>query len=512
MNLEVLLSALDYSCAYQLHQIDANQLHHIAIQNISFDSRTVRLGDLFVCLTGHLEDGHRYADDAIRRGAAAILAERELEVPSAVPVIVVPDTRAALATIAARYYDHPSRKLKLIGVTGTNGKTTSVHLLEHILNRLGHLTGSVGTMGMKVGKHFEKTQNTTPESLEIQRHLAAMVQSGAEYAVIEASSHALAMGRLRHCDFHAAIFTNLTHDHLDYHKTMTAYRDAKKLLFTSLRPATNGQAPFAVLNCDDPWSEDYASATHATILRYGLSKGADVRASDIRITPSSTSFTVTTNGRQRTVKWQLPGHHNVYNALAAICTGLAENIPLDRFISALEEFRGVEGRFDSFQSETGVTVIVDYAHTPDALQQLLVTVRRVISGQIYCVFGCEGDRDTEKRPIMAQIALEYSSYPILTLDHTRNEDPERILHDMILGYDQNGVSPARYAVIPDRRAAIWAALERAGQGDAVVIAGKGHETVQIIGSTVRPFNDKQVALDFFKHEAASTTKQKLLVP
>jgi UDP-N-acetylmuramoyl-L-alanyl-D-glutamate--2,6-diaminopimelate ligase len=519
MNLEVLLSGLDDICLNKAHQV-WNKVHQLDVQNISFDSRTVRRGDLFVCLTGHLEDGHRYANDAVSSGAAAILAERELPAINTVPVIVVQDTRSALAVVAARFYDHPSRKLKLIGITGTNGKTTSVHLLQHIFNRVGYVSGSIGTMGMQVVNHFERTKNTTPESLEIQRYLNTMVGHGAQYAVIEASSHALAMGRLRHAAFHAAVFTNLTHDHLDYHRTMTEYRNAKKLLFSGLQPAENGRAPFAVLNIDDGSWREFASVTQATVLRYGLSKSADVRASDIQITPSGTSFTITTKDTERAVHWKLPGHHNVYNALAAVCTGLAEDIPLDALISALEDFRGVEGRFDSFLSETGITVIVDYAHTPDALQQLLETARHIVSGQIYCVFGCEGDRDREKRPIMAQIALEHSFYPILTLDHTRNEDPERIFHDMVRVYHQNGVSPSRYAVIADRREAIWTALERARHGDAVVIAGKGHETVQILGNSQRPFNDKQVAMEFFDDRVSSETdagksnqqsKQRLLV-
>ncbi len=476
----------------------------VDIAGISFDSRKVKPGQLFVCLSGTVQDGHLFVHDAARNGAVAILAEHEVVVPNAISVVIVPDARAALAIIAAHYYDYPSKKLKLIGVTGTNGKTTTVHLLNQMLNDYGKSSGLIGTLGMSIADYYEKTVNTTPESLEIQRLLHVMVENKAEYAVMEVSSHALKMGRVNGCTFETGIFTNLTHDHLDYHGSFEEYRNAKKLMFSEFLSQNDPNHCTAVLNADDPCFKVYAKATKAEVLKYGLSIDADIRAENIQMNSNGSFFTLYIHGKRRPVHLKTPGIHNVYNGLASIATGFVHQIPIESMIETLARFTGVDGRFEILRSTDGVMVVVDYAHNPDGLRQLLSSVRQLVKGRVYCVFGCEGDRDRLKRPVMARIALELSDLPVLTLDNTRMEDPEAILKDMASEYERNNVSRSRYYKVPDRRKAIWFALELAQPGDCVVIAGKGHETVQILGRKEVQLNDKQVVLDFWQQNSLLT--------
>lgn len=462
----------------------------IEITGLSVDSRKVKPGDLFVCLTGFTVDGHEYAMQAVEHGAVAILAERELDIDAA--VAVVPDTRRAMAMVADRFFQSPTQELRLIGVTGTNGKTTTTHLIDKILTDRRKKTGLVGTIHMRIGDVYEEIKNTTPDVIDLQGSFRRMREIETEYAIIEASSHALDMGRVRGCNFHIGVFTNLTQDHLDYHKTMENYLNAKSLLFSQLGNSYDyAQMKTAVLNADDPASEVFKRVTPARVITYGIESKADVSASDIRITSKGTTFTLHTFKGSAELHLQLIGKFNVYNALAAIATALAEGFELTDIKQSLEQIKGVNGRFEPVIAGQSFTVIVDYSHTPDSLENALQTVKEFAQGRIFCVVGCGGDRDRTKRPIMAKIATNYADVVVLTSDNPRSEDPVAILNDMEEGLQ--GVDSAQYVTIVDRREAIRYAVSKAGENDIILIAGKGHETYQIIKGEVLAFDDREVA-------------------
>ncbi|UVI32192.1 UDP-N-acetylmuramoyl-L-alanyl-D-glutamate--2,6-diaminopimelate ligase [Paenibacillus spongiae] len=467
---------------------------HKEITGIQTDSRKVSEGDLFICLVGHNMDGHDYAQEALKRGAKALVVQRKLDVDA--PQIIVKDSRFAMAVMADEYFGHPSRSLKLIGITGTNGKTTTTYLIERILADAKHRPGVIGTVEMRYGGKTYPMSGTTPEALELQRYLAAMVAEGTDYCAMEVSSHALEQGRVKGCRYRTAVFTNLTQDHLDYHGTMERYAAAKGLLFGRLGNdcgASQDERSYAVLNADDPASEAFARLTAAEVLTYGVKQEADVRASDIKITVHGTSFHVTTFRGEADITLRMAGTFNVYNALAAITAALVENIPLEQIKQSLEAVPGVPGRVEAVHAGQPFAVIVDYAHTPDGLDNVLKAVKEIASGRIICVFGCGGDRDRTKRPIMGRIAAAYSDYVIVTSDNPRTEDPIRILADIEAGLQNDGVPQERYELQPDRRLAIQKAVEMASHEDVVLIAGKGHETYQIIGSVTHDFDDREVA-------------------
>ena len=464
----------------------------VEIRGVETDSRRVRPGDLFIALRGFTVDGHRYVPEAVRRGAAAVVAEEAVEAP--VPVVRVPDTRRAMAVLAATFYRHPTRELKLIGVTGTNGKTTTSHLIQTILNDRGTPAGLIGTIHMRIGDRSYPVRNTTPEAVDLQRSFRWMCDEGCRYAVIEASSHALDLGRTRGCEFHAAVFTNLTRDHLDYHGTMEKYREAKGLLFSQLGNRFSdepGENRYAVLNADDDASAYFARITPQQVITYGIESPADVRAENIQIRSEGTSFTLRTFRGSIDVRLQLVGKFSVYNALAAAAVALAEGVPLEAIRGSLEAVTGVAGRFEKVDEGQPFTVLVDYAHTPDSLQNVLETIRGFARGSVYCVVGCGGDRDRGKRPRMARIAAEHSDVVILTSDNPRSEDPEAIIADMLEGLD--GEMRERTVTLVDRREAIRYAVDRAAPGDVVLIAGKGHETYQEIKGVRYDFDDREVA-------------------
>ncbi|MBM7565703.1 UDP-N-acetylmuramoyl-L-alanyl-D-glutamate--2,6-diaminopimelate ligase [Paenibacillus sacheonensis] len=466
------------------------------ITGIEIDSRKAGAGDLFICLRGHKVDGHDFAAEAVASGAAAVVAERPLALPDSVPQIIVKDSRHAMAVISDYYFGQPSRRLKLIGVTGTNGKTTTTYLIERILRDAGHSPGVIGTVEMRYAGRAYPMSGTTPEALDLQRSLHAMANSGTDYCVMEVSSHALEQGRVKGCRYRTAIFTNLTQDHLDYHETMERYAAAKALLFSRLGNAFS-ESPedrlFAVLNADDPASPGYADATAAEVVTYGLDRDADVRATNVRITAQGTSFHVESFAGAADITLRMAGKYNVYNALGAACAALIEGIPLRQVKASLEALPGVPGRVEAVNAGQPFAVIVDYAHTPDGLENVLKAVKEFAEGRVICVFGCGGDRDRTKRPLMGSISAKYADYSFITSDNPRTEDPLRILDDVEAGLLRDNVPNDRYELLADRRAAIQKAVEMARRDDVVLIAGKGHETYQDIGGVKYDFDDREVA-------------------
>ncbi|MCI1692277.1 UDP-N-acetylmuramoyl-L-alanyl-D-glutamate--2,6-diaminopimelate ligase [Aneurinibacillus aneurinilyticus] len=462
------------------------------ITGIEIDSRKVKPGDLFICLPGFTVDGHDFAEKAVLQGAAAILAQRSIEAD--VPVIYVPDTRRAMAVLGDRFFGQPTHLMKVIGVTGTNGKTTTTHLIERILEAAGHPTGIIGTIEMRIADEVREVKNTTPEALDLHRAFRWMKDKGAEYAAIEVSSHALDMGRVRGVRFATGVFTNLTQDHLDYHKTMENYLQAKGLLFSQLgNEYDRERMKYAILNIDDPASETFARMTSAQVITYGIRDKADVRARDISITAMGTKLKLETFVGSIDLTLRMIGNFNVYNVLAATAACLVEGIPLETIKRTLEQVEGVRGRFERVDAGQDYTVIVDYAHTPDSLENVLKTVREFAEGKVYCVVGCGGDRDRTKRPIMAAIAARHADIAVITSDNPRSEDPQAIIDEMIEGLVANGINKDRYFTQVDRREAIRETIHRAGPKDVVLIAGKGHETYQILKDKTIHFDDKEEA-------------------
>jgi UDP-N-acetylmuramoyl-L-alanyl-D-glutamate--2,6-diaminopimelate ligase len=470
-----------------LHLLIPFKGEDLEITSIENDNRKVQNGSLFICIKGYTVDGHDFAEAAVKNGAAAILAERPIALD--VPVILVKDTTRAMAVLADTFYGQPTKKLHLIGITGTNGKTTTSHLIEKIMVDAGQRTGLIGTMYTKIAEETIETKNTTPESLTLQKTFQQMVDRGVETAVMEVSSHALDLGRVHGCDYDVAVFTNLTQDHLDYHKTMDEYKRAKSLLFAQLGNTFNHQHPkFAVLNADDQASEMYSRATAAHIVTYGIDMRADIQAKDIQMTSSGTRFNLIIETEIYPVQMQLIGKFSVYNVLASIAASLVSGIEINQIIKSIESVEGVSGRFELVNAGQDFTVIVDYAHTPDSLENVLKTIQHIAKKKVFVIVGCGGDRDRTKRPLMAQIACQWATDPILTSDNPRSEDPLAILKEM-----EAGVKGEKYKIIPDRKEAINTAIQQASKDDVVLIAGKGHETYQIIGNIVHDFDDRLVA-------------------
>lgn len=461
---------------------------------IQTDSRKVRPGDLFLCIPGLVTDGHQYAAKAVELGACALVVEHDVDV--SVPKLMVKDSRYAMAVIANHFYGYPSREMKLIGVTGTNGKTTSTYLIDAILSDQGFRTGLMGTIQMKIGSEITLMERTTLEAIDLQRNLRLMADAGTDYCVMEVSSHALDLGRVKGCGFRTGIFTNLTQDHLDYHETMEQYKAAKGLLFSRMGNEFHGDPErhsYAVLNADDPASDYYAKLTSAQVITYGIDRQADVRAEDIQITSKGTRFRCVTFRGTADFHTRLVGKFNVYNALGAISSALLEGIPIEAVKRSLEAVQSVDGRMEVVDGGQPFLVLVDYAHTPDGLENALSTIKQFAAGRIISVFGCGGDRDRKKRPLMGKVAANYSDYIYVTSDNPRSEDPESILDDIIPGIEQTGMSRDRYELIADRREAIQKAVAQATSEDVVLIAGKGHETYQEIMGVKHDFDDRKVA-------------------
>lgn len=460
------------------------------ISSLETDSRKVTDGSLFICIKGYTVDGHDFAAQAVEDGAAAVVAERPLDIP--VPVAVVPDTRRAAAVLADAFYGHPTKRLHLIGVTGTNGKTTTTHLIQDIFLDAGRKTGLIGTLGMNIAGEavpLASTTPTTPESVDLQKTFSHMVSEHADSAVTEVSSHALDMGRVWGTDYNIAVFTNLSQDHLEYHPSMDDYFRAKSLLFSQLGNTYDRNGVYAaVINADDERANELKKVTAVQMITYGVQGDADVRAEQLVLSERGSRFKLITPFGQTTVAFPLIGMFNVYNALAATSAALLSGVSVEQVKASLEGARNIPGRFEVVGEEAPVTVIVDYAHTPDSLENVLTTVNEFAKGRVFTVVGCGGDRDRTKRPLMARTAVNVSDMAVFTSDNPRSEDPEAIIRDM-----ENGVHEETFVSIPDRAEAIHYAITEASDGDVIVIAGKGHETYQIIGDKVIDFDDREVA-------------------
>ncbi len=471
------------------------------IHGIAAHSSDVSRDDLFVAIRGFTHDGHAFIPDAIARGAAAVIVQQPVGVPAGVTTITVPDTRVALGLLSDAFYGHPSTSLRLIGVTGTNGKGTTAHLIEALLRSGGQRCGLMGTIGAKVGDQTLALSRTTPEAHELQMLLRRMVDAHCSSAVMEVASHALALHRVAGCRFHGAVFTNLTQDHLDFHKTFEEYSAVKRRLFELVEPSG-----VAVINADDSYGAMMRAASRARVLSYGIDQPADVRAQSIRLAVHQTEFLLSTPAGQRRVATPLHGRFNVYNILAAVTLAHAEGVALDPIVDALAHFQGVPGRFEFVDEGQGFAVVVDYAHTPDGLANVLRAGAEVAEGRMIVVFGCGGDRDRTKRPLMGRIAVALADEVIVTSDNPRSEPPTAIIAEIVAGLNGRAPEgtaategrtpsrkPGRVEVEPDRRKAIFRAIDLAGPDDIVLIAGKGHEPYQEINGVRHPFDDRLIA-------------------
>ena len=454
------------------------------IHGITHDSRKVKDGYVFVAIKGHKLDGHNFVTAALDKGASAIVVEKKIEVTPRVPQIVVTNTRQALASISSRFYGEPSSKMIVVGITGTNGKTTTSYLTKSIIEASGYKTGLIGTIQYQIGKRVIPAQETTPESVEIQSYLSEMLKSNIKYAVTEASSHALSQHRLDGVSFSSAIFTNLSMEHLDYHENIRDYRTEKLKLVKNL-----SQEAFSILNADHNTSKHFAECTKSKVIWYGMKRSrADVTAEIIDMSTNSTRILLNSPWGKKIINLKLIGKHNIYNALAAAANGLALGFTIDAIKTGIETLSTVPGRLETLNFGQDFEVYVDFAHTHQALQVILSTLRAITKGRIILVFGCGGDRDRKKRPKMGHIAEKYSDVFWITSDNPRSEDPNNIIYEI-----QKGVSKEAYfRVQPDRKIAIEEALLEAQKGDVVIIAGKGHEQYQILKNTIIPFDDREV--------------------
>jgi UDP-N-acetylmuramoyl-L-alanyl-D-glutamate--2,6-diaminopimelate ligase len=489
MQLLEMLPALDGQVALLERQGDLR----VQVAAITDDSRAVQAGSLFVAVRGEQVDGHRFIPAALQAGAAAVVLEQSFA-GLGVPSVRVADSRKALGLLGGRFYGNPSSRLRMIGITGTNGKTTTAYVCKALLEAIGRRVGLIGTVAYQIGSETVAASHTTPGALTLQQLLAKMIERACDVAVMEVSSHALAQDRTVGCEYDVAVFSNLTQDHLDFHRTMEEYFQAKLRLFTGL---TGTQKPNkrAIVNSDDPSGLRIQSLSPAPVWTYGMKSKADLRAEDVRLSLGGTSFRAATPAGSFAIESHLVGEHNVYNLLAAIGVALHEGATIDQVCEAVTHVTNVPGRFERVMAGQPFTVVVDYAHTEDALVRVLAAAQALKAGRIITVFGCGGDRDRGKRPKMGQAAVRYSDIVILTSDNPRTEDPLAILQEVEAGVVQalTDHPSVQYRRFPDRKAAIGAAVREARPGDMVLIAGKGHEDYQIIGTAKVHFDDREVA-------------------
>jgi UDP-N-acetylmuramoyl-L-alanyl-D-glutamate--2,6-diaminopimelate ligase len=474
------------------------------IDGMVYDSRKVKPGYLFVAIKGLTVDGHDYLRDAIQNGATVLVGETFEGLSGEFTGVRVPDSRDALWKLACQYYDRPFEGMNLIGVTGTNGKTSTCYILESILSAAGATPGIIGTINYHFsGKSYE-TPGTTPESLDLMGYLRQMADEGVSNVIMEVSSHALDQRRTGDCPFRVAIFTNLSRDHLDYHETMEEYFKAKSLLFTELKKRAKDYEPIAIINADDPKGSELVSLTDARAMTYGLGHNCHVRADSIFVDKKGLKARLITPKGERAIQAPLIGEINIYNILAASAAALSLGVDLGMVVDGIERLRVVPGRLELVENNRGLTLMVDYAHTPDALLKTLKTVRPLVHGRVLTVFGCGGDRDKGKRYEMGRVAGENSDLVFITSDNPRSEDPLSIIAQIKKGILESGltrlnasgqelVTGPRYFVEADRREAIRKAVSMAGKEDLILIAGKGHEDYQIIGNERIAFDDRKEA-------------------
>jgi UDP-N-acetylmuramoyl-L-alanyl-D-glutamate--2,6-diaminopimelate ligase len=456
------------------------------VKGIAYDSRLIKNGYIFVAFKGFKTDGHSYIDDAIQRGCVGVVAEKTCDVKNDTPLIEVDDSRKALAFLSEEFYRRPSKELFLIGITGTNGKTTTSFITKSIFDAWNMRTGLLGTIHYEIGEERISASHTTPESLDLQRYLRKMVDRGVQYAVLEVSSHALTLHRVEGCLFQVAAFTNFSQDHLDFHGTMEEYFSVKNSLFDCL-----GDEGYAVLNSDDPWIRDLATTLRCNVITCGLEKGAMLRAVNIKEDKSGLkrrlSFDIEGPEGRYTVDSRLIGRNNVYNIILSAGIAYAAGVPREAVIKGIREAKAIEGRFEIIDEGQEFTCIVDYAHTEDALKNLIQEARRITPGRIITVFGCGGDRDRTKRPRMGAVAGEMSDTVVITSDNPRTEDPMEIIREIA-----GGIEGENHIIQPDRATAIKEAVLMAGKDDTILIAGKGHEDYQEITGILYPFSDREV--------------------
>lgn len=455
------------------------------ITSVTDDTRKVQEGSLFFCVKGNNFDGHTAAADMLEKGAAAVVCSHDLGLGD--KQIVTADPRRLYGKVCAAWFSHPERKIKMIGVTGTNGKTTITSVIKHILMKTGHKTGLIGTICNEIGDEVLHTNNTTPMTFDYMELLDKMVKAGCEYVVMEVSSFGLVQNRIGSSWFGIALFTNLTQDHLDYHKDMENYYQAKKMLFDI--------CDSAICNIDDDYGKRLYGEISCDKMSFSTRESASFYADGIKIKPTGSSFWFCNEGKSHFVKTKIPGLFNVSNLTAAMAACMKAGIPLDEIIAAVEDYSGVKGRCEVIPTGRDFTVICDYAHTPDAIENVLRSVKEYTAGRLICLFGCGGDRDSAKRPLMAKAAAKYADKLIVTSDNPRTEDPEAIIKDILEGLSDSSVP---YDVVTDRREAIYHSLKIAEKGDIIVLAGKGHEDYQIIGEKKNHFDEREVVAEGLK--------------
>lgn len=458
----------------------------ININSMTIDSRKAGEGVLFVAMVGMTVDGHKFIPSAYDKGSKAVLIEHPIDnIPDDLTVIQVDNARDALAVMAGNFYNHPSKSLNMIGVTGTNGKTSTTYFIESVLSHINRKTAVIGTVEIRIGgkkREIDFATSTTPDTIELNQMLRIMADESCDDVVMEVSSHSLELKKVKGIDFNVGVFTNLTQDHLDFHKTMENYCKAKAKLFKMCH--------YGVINADDPWADKIAEGATCDIMTYSIDKQSDLQAKDIEYLMDRVHFTVNINGSDVRFELKVPGRFSVYNALAAIGAMLSMGIDVENIKEGINNIKGVPGRIQNIPNDKGFNVIVDYAHTPDGLENIINAVREFTKGRIITVFGCGGDRDRTKRPIMGKIVAELSDIAVVTSDNPRSEEPNSILKEI-----EVGVKPItdNYEMIVDRKEAIKKAIQMAQKGDSVIIAGKGHENYQILGDKTIHFDDAEVA-------------------
>ena len=461
----------------------------IEIGDMYYDSRRVTADSLFFCIKGLTVDGHNYAAQAVERGAKALVLERDVNTTEDITKVFVRDSKVAMANIAKNYYKDPTQGITFIGVTGTNGKTTITHLVKAVLEEIGQRVGLIGTITNMIGDRKIPSAHTTPESLDLQRLLREMADENADSIVMEVSSHSLSLGRVEGCQYDIGAFTNLSRDHLDFHPTMEEYRDAKAKLFA--------QSKMAVINVDDESGRWIKDRFEGRVMTYGICKEADIYARDLEITDKGVTFNLHSPEGEIPINLAIPGIFSIYNALAAAGICLDMGISLEAIAQGLQRVKGIDGRFELLDTGTDYSVILDYAHTPDGLENILETARGFVKGRVLALFGCGGDRDFTKRPMMGEVAGRFSDLCIITSDNPRSEEPMKIIKQIMPGVKKTGCP---YKIIENRKEAIEYALSNAKKGDVVILAGKGHETYQILKNKTIHFDEKEIVMEILGRE------------
>ncbi len=479
----------------EIENVETKILSDVEITGISYNSKTTKQGDIFVCLAGENFDGHDYAKSAVKSGAKALMTEKFLDID--IPQIKVKSTRHQIAELASAFYNHPSKNLNIIGVTGTNGKTTVTHLIQKIFEAADKKCGVIGTLGYKFNSkdNYAEAKHTTPQAPEFQALLSRALKEEITTIAAEVSSHSLEQNRVGGTEFKTAVVTNLTQDHLDYHITMNNYFEAKAILFKGLKEGT-----YAIINNDDEYAERFIQSVPSgiKIITYGVKKEADFKAKEVEFSIHGAKYKLINNGKEKIVNLQLNGMFSVYNTLAATAAANANGIDIDTIIQVLEETKGVAGRFEAVVKTP--LVIVDYAHTPDGLENVLKAASEIKGdkSRLICLFGCGGDRDATKRPKMGKIADEKADIIVVTSDNPRSEDPGLIISDIMAGIQT--VNPSRVYVEPERRKAIELLKKISNPEDVIVVAGKGHEDYQILKDKTIHFDDREEVRKVFETE------------